>query len=89
MKRFIIFSIFLIILLLAARFLEGSEFDKTSGSGDERNSFSEDGRDVYWSRARIGVMNCSLSDDGWSEPVPVEFGVEFPGPGCEVHNEQR
>ncbi|MBU8923108.1 MAG: hypothetical protein KOO63_14915, partial [Bacteroidales bacterium] len=55
------------------------------GATDYVISFSEDGREIYWSRASSGVMNCSLGDDGWSEPAPFDFGVKYPGPGGEVH----
>ena len=111
MKRFILFSIFLMILLVLAKILEGAAGDtvpavehmlylgeqppgdepklfapgivSVDGATDYVISFSRDGKEIYWSRARSGVMSCSLGGDGWSEPAPADFGVKYPG--GEVH----
>ncbi|MCP4548099.1 MAG: hypothetical protein GY835_16670 [bacterium] len=49
------------------------------GASDYVITFSQDGHEIYWSRGRAGVMTCWLDDNGWSEPVPADFGRCYPG----------
>jgi hypothetical protein len=39
-------------------------------------TFSPDGREIYFSRSREGVLMCRWMDDGWTAPKPIPLNPE-------------